>query len=195
MLVEPLVSTPWPGIVLWTVLYCSDYLLTLAGARLYRQGVSEIIVLEGSYELTPTFQRDIDALRLISPRFLICLPVTDVLLWLLWRSDESYTYVFVLGMLVCIELMIHARHARNLLLFRAVARGRGIRGRIEYAREHILTQSSLELLSFSLVFAMLFAFTGSAFVAGGSVGCAAIAGSHWTLARRQRALGSGATHP
>src|SRR5262249_43500228 len=40
VLVELLVSTPWPGIVLWTVLYCSDYLLTLTGARLYRQGVS-----------------------------------------------------------------------------------------------------------------------------------------------------------
>src|SRR5262249_29585706 len=63
----------WSGLMVWVVLYVSDYSLTLACARLYRQGVCDKIVFEGSFELTPYFQADIDSLRAVSPRFLAAL--------------------------------------------------------------------------------------------------------------------------
>ena len=48
-------------------LFISDYVLTLACARLYRG--QDKIVFEGSYEITSTDQADVDALRKVSPRF------------------------------------------------------------------------------------------------------------------------------
>jgi hypothetical protein len=58
-----LLDNLWSGLAVWTALYASDYSLTLACARMYRHGVGEKIVFEGSYELTPYFQPDIDALK------------------------------------------------------------------------------------------------------------------------------------
>jgi len=63
----------WPGAVAWSVLYVSDYVLTLTCARLYQMGAKEKIVFEGSYELTPFFQKDINSLRKISHRSWQCL--------------------------------------------------------------------------------------------------------------------------
>jgi len=61
----------WVGPVLWAGLYVSDYVLTIACARLYQ--AQNKIVFEGSYEITPMFQADVNALRRVSPRFLFFL--------------------------------------------------------------------------------------------------------------------------
>ena len=74
----------WPWLAIWVVLYISDYTLTLTCARLYQRGVRDKIAFEGSFEITPYYQRDIDSLRLISPRFILALLASSV-------------WVFVLG--------------------------------------------------------------------------------------------------
>jgi hypothetical protein len=55
-----LAASPWTGVALWIILYISDYYLTLYSAR----GFHEIghFQFEGSLELTPQYQKDIDAL-------------------------------------------------------------------------------------------------------------------------------------
>ena len=58
-----------PGVVLWALLYISDYACTIASAGAYRAGVSEYIEFEGSFELTPYYQADVNALRHFSRRF------------------------------------------------------------------------------------------------------------------------------
>ena len=52
----------WPGLLAWTVLYISDYSLTIMCARLYQAGANQKMAFEGSYEITPYYQRDINAL-------------------------------------------------------------------------------------------------------------------------------------
>jgi hypothetical protein len=84
----------WPGLVAWAILYCSDYVLAVASARLYAAG-----------------------------------------------------------------------------------------GRLEYSRPLMLRLSSLELLTFSGLFAVLFLFTGSVFILGGVTTCLSLAVQHWRLAR------------
>ena len=79
-----LVDNLWPGMVVWSVLYISDYSLTLACARLYRRGVSARIVFEGSFEITPYFQSDIDSLKVVSPRFVAAMLLTWVYLAAVW---------------------------------------------------------------------------------------------------------------
>jgi len=175
----------WAGWAVWTALCISDYSLTLTCARLYQSGVREKIVFEGSYELTPYFQGDIDSLRRFSPRFFRALLLTSVLLFAVWRLaslSEPQMYSFLLGALVLVQLAIHMRHLHNFFSFRAV-RTAAVRGRIEYSRVFILRHSALDLLLFSGLYFALFAFAHSWFLLGGSIGCLSTANKHWNLAR------------
>ena len=182
-----LYGNPWLGMVIWSVFYISDFSLTMVCAKLYRSGVNNTIVFEGSYELNPYFQSDVDALRFISPRFLGALALTNA--WLLfswWVSTESHPalYEFVVGALISIQLTVHIRHLRNLFLFRAIIQSNVVHGRIEYFRPLTLRMSSVEIFAFSGLFATVFVFTLSWFTLGGAAACFALALKHKRLAAR-----------
>jgi hypothetical protein len=191
-------------LTVWSVLYVSDYVLTITCARLYRAGVNEKLVLEGSYEITPYFQRDIDSLRLVSPRFLAMLVLGAGMLsviWLLARRSLPGLYNFSLGSMVLVQLTVHVRHIRNLFLFRAIINTDGVRGRIEYSRPLMLRMSAFELLTFSGLFSLLFVFTQDWFMLGGATLCLSTAVKHRRLARglpsstTRRELESAVTEP
>src|SRR5260221_10411414 len=115
-----LIASPWAGILVWILLYVSDYSLTLACARRYR--AQSKVMFEGSFELNPVFQADVDSLRRLSPRFLIALASSVALLYLLWWlcRQPPYpmdSYLFTLGAALLLQATIHIRHLRNLLLF------------------------------------------------------------------------------
>jgi hypothetical protein len=116
--------------VLWGLLYVSDYALTITCARLYRQ--QQTIAFEGSYEITPFYQRDIDSLRVVSPRFVFILSLTLGALGFLWKLNTSSPAPelrqFVLGALVGALLAVHMRHFRNLVLFRSISNTELVRG-------------------------------------------------------------------
>jgi hypothetical protein len=181
-------ASVWPGLIVWTALYISDYALTLTCARLYKRAASAKIVFEGSFEITPYFQRDIDSLRVISPRFVAALFISLAYLagvW--WFAVESSPalYEFVVGLLVSTELAVHHRHIRNLFLFRAIANnGDALQGRIRYPRPLMLRMSSVEKVAFAGLFAILFAFTLSWFLLGGAIGCLSVAFKHLRLAQK-----------
>lgn len=106
-------------------------LTAIVGGILYCRGASDHFVFEGSYEINPFYQRDIDALRAWSPRFLTMLTVNVLFLWTVWSwsiSDfDSGLYLIVLGSLLLTELVVHIRHVRNWFLFRTIIRLAGIR--------------------------------------------------------------------
>ena len=182
-ILDHVVETSWAGPMLWAVLYVSDHGLTLAGARRYR--IQENIVFEGSYEITPMFQAEVDALRGVSPRFLAMLLMSTAYLWLVRGvAGPSTLYIVVLGAMVLVEGTVHMRHLRNWFLF---AKGAGVfRGQITYPRRLLLTMSAFELLLFAGLYASLFAVTGSAFILGGSLACGVLSLNHYRLARRER---------
>jgi hypothetical protein len=60
-----MLNHPWLVILIWIVLYTGDHYLTIIGARLHRK--QNIFEFEGSYELTPECQSDIDGQPLILP--------------------------------------------------------------------------------------------------------------------------------
>jgi len=179
----------WPGLLSWIVLYCSDYYMTLTCARMYQSGVNTTIVFQGSYELTPQFQKDIDSLRRISPRFIALLLYTTGLLALSWYVTVSFElepdlYLFLSGALVLLELAIHVRHFRNFYLFRLASKSEGIHGRIEYERFVSLRASALELASFAGIYLIIALVTRSEFVFGGAVMTLATAWKHRKLAQK-----------
>jgi hypothetical protein len=177
----------WPGLLVWCILYVCDYYLTLVCARMYRRGACQKIVLEGSYEITPYFQSDIDSLNFFSVRFLGALLWSVMLLAMTWWFSQQSTndfYQAILGALICTELAIHVRHFRNLFLFRAARDSDAISGRIEYSRHLMLRMSAIELFTFAAFYFVIFAFTSSWFVLGGSINCLVTGGKHLKLARK-----------
>jgi len=179
-----------PGVVLWALLYISDYTCTIASARAYRAGVSENIEFEGSFELTPFYQADVNALRHFSPRFLAALLWMSILLVVVWACSQQLpgwepVYEVVLGGAVLIECAIHMRHFRNLYLFRIIRAGNCVSGRIAYTRTLLLRASAVELLSFAGFYLLLSVLLGSWFLLGGALACLATARNHRALARRQ----------
>ena len=169
-------ASPLPGILLWAALYVSDFLFTMLCARMYKDGAANQVHFEGSYEITPYYQKEVDALRLVSPRFLVALAATCAL--------QLALFFFALGAMVLIESTVHIRHLRNFFLFRAILANDGITGRIEYARPVMLRMSAVELFSFSAAYGVIYLMTGSWFVLGGVVSCLLVAINHRQLAQK-----------
>ena len=189
-MIDAFTGSPWPGLFLWIGLYISDYGLTIACARMYQAGVRDHICFDGSYEITPYYQADVDALRTLSPRFVAALVLSSLLIVALWlvTTVDSFapaTYQFGLGGMILIELTIHVRHLRNYFLFRTVLAGGSVSGRIEYARAATLRHSAVELCAFASVYAVVAATTGSWFVLGGAVACAVLGANHRLMAKQQ----------
>jgi hypothetical protein len=185
---EPFIASSWAGALLWLSLYVSDYYLTILCARLYR--AQDKISFEGSFEITPIFQADVNALRPVSPRFVFFLVASTAYLLLLRRiagpgSGLIGLYQLVLGGLVLVEAIVHVRHVRNWYLF-----GRTVgllKGHMEYPRGIMLRNSALEFFVFSALYASLFLVTGSLFVLGGAIGCCVLSINHYRLATRHEA--------
>lgn len=177
----------WPGLMFWGLLYISDYYLTLICARLYHRGARNKLALEGSYEITPYFQPDIDSLRTVSPRFIAAFLWTEAWLGATWWFSLQSTaalYEIVFGAMVSVELAVHIRHLRNLFLFRAIVCSDQVQGRIQYARPLSLRISAVELYGFTALFFLLFVFTQSWFTLGGTLSCFVTASKHLRLAQK-----------
>ena len=176
----------WAIAVLWAVLFVMDYVMTMRCARMYRNGVNEKIVFEGSLELNPIFEKDVDKLRMLSPRFLAILVVYGALirfLWIVVAMGERELYAFFVGAMIGPQLAIHMRHIRNYVMFRMVVTD-AARGRIEYARPMMLKGSAGDLAAVAAVFGILGAMTMSWFPAGAVFGTAAAAWKHYRLAQK-----------
>jgi hypothetical protein len=178
----------WSGLLLWIGLYISDYYLTISCARMYR--AQDKIRFEGSFEITPYFQSDIDALKTLSPRFIIMLFTTSIvlsffaLLAVKNRVFYSPLYLFFLGYMVLLELTVHIRHIRNWFMYRDYLASSDIRGHIEYSRSVTLKSSAIDRMLFSALFLVLFFVTASSFVLGGAAGCTLSAWKHYSLAKK-----------
>src|SRR6185436_17331339 len=120
-----LATSPLPGVILWVILYVSDYYLTIYSARGFRE--IRHFQFEGSYELTPQFQTDVDALKSISKRHIAMLVLCSILIVLLWwviasRLALPWLYNLYLGLFLLIEVAVHLRHLRNVFLIHEVRR-------------------------------------------------------------------------
>jgi hypothetical protein len=196
MLDELFITQPWTGIALWVVLYCSDYAITIACARMLRSGADKHLVLE-SFELTPYFQKDIASLRRISPRFLLMLLISTSLLVAIWAWAARLAaelpwswnmYRMFLGALICVELAVHVRHVTNLVMFARARDSKGVSGQIRYAQWVTYQWSSIQIVAFAAVYLFSFGLTMNWFFAGGFVKCFVESLRHWRLYRKHLAI-------
>jgi hypothetical protein len=194
----------WVAIALWAALYIADYQLTITSARLYVQGARQYSEVEGSYELNPIFEEDVDALRRFSPRFFVLLIVTSLLILLAWLAsfqleglETPGLYSWALGALILLEAAINIRHARNLAVLYYAVRGEGMSGRLFRARWLVLRASAVDLLAFAVLYLFSWLVSSHSFFLGGACGCGLLAVRHWLQSDGARVLqpAAGITEP
>jgi len=187
MLDQLFLDNLWTVLGVWGLIYCSDYGLTIVCARMYQGGVNKHLAFE-SFELTPYYQKDVACLRWISPRFLLMLCLTSLLLGAAWGmqsrvSSSDYTrqmFRGILGSLFFLELAIHVRHFRNLLLFTYARRSLGIEGKVSYSSWLSYRSSAVDLAGFALLYLVGFLLTDNWFFGGGAIACFLLAFKHWS---------------
>jgi hypothetical protein len=187
-----LTTSPWPGVLLWIILYISDYYLTIYAAR----GFREIghFQFEGSFELTPLYQKDIDALNPVSRRHILLLALTSILIVLIWWFTQRLLtfpwtyllYLLYLGMFLLLEVGVHLRHLRNLSLIREIRRDGGVEGEIRYRKWFSYRISAAEFHVYAVLFFLFAVLAYSPFFLGGALTCLATGVKHTRLANRAK---------
>ena len=185
-----LAASPLPGLILWAVLYISDYYLTIYSAR----GFREIghFQFEGSYELTPQFQADVDALKRISARHIALLVLCSILIVTLWwvivrLLALPWLYNLYLGLFLLVEVAVHLRHLRNVFLIREIRRHGGVEGQISYRKWFSYRVSAFEFYSIGTLFLMVAVLSFSSFFLGGALVCFGTGLKHSRLAKQAKA--------
>ena len=189
-------TNPWYGIILWIILYTSDYYLTIYGAR----GFREIghIQFEGSFELTPQYQKDIDALKPISRLHITLLILYSLLILVIWWVTRlsiylAWTYPLYLGMFLLLEVAIHVRHFRNVAIIREIRKHGGVDGQIVYRKWFSYRISATDLYISATIFLLVALLTYSLFFLGGAIMCYMTGMKHARLAKKAKFASRGAT--
>ena len=116
--------------VLWLVLHCADYLLTIATARLRSRGdLAERVRFGGSIELNPLFVQVVEKGQWVSRRFLLTLALGAFVLpmavaYFQWVAEELQEGVAgnlseaMCGALIVTRFAVISVHLQNLVLFR-----------------------------------------------------------------------------
>lgn len=186
-----LATSPWYGVILWMILYTSDYYLTIYSAR----GFREIgrFQFEGSFELTPQYQKDIDNFRPVSRIHIILLFAYSLLILIIWwitrlSSYLEWSYLLYLGMFLLLELAIHFRHFRNIFLIREIRKNGGADGQITYKKWFSYRISAYELYLSATLFLLIAVLTYSLFFLGGAIMCYGTGFKHSRLAKKAKYL-------
>ena len=182
-------TSPWYGIILWMILYISDYYLTIYCARGFRQ--IGHFQFEGSFELTPHFQKDIDDLRPVSRLHIILLFVYSLIILLVWWITRSsiyleWAYPLYLGMFLLLEVAVHFRHFRNVAIIREIKKNGGVEGQIRYRKWFSYRNSANELYITATFFLLIALLTYSLFFLGGAIMCYGTGFKHSRMARKAK---------
>ncbi|HLP82595.1 MAG TPA: hypothetical protein VK141_11505 [Nitrosomonas sp.] len=191
-----LTTSPWVGVILWIILYTSDYYLTLFCAR----GFREIghIQFEDSFELTPQYQNDIDNLRPVSKLHLTLLAAYSIIILIVWWITHltvylTWTYALYIGMFLLLEVAVHMRHLRNVAIIREVRKNGGVDGQIAYKKWFSYRISANDLYLTATIFLLVALLNYSLFFFGGAIMCYAIGFKHARLANKAKIASREAT--
>ena len=184
-----LARSPWFGVILWIILYISDYYLTIYSAR----GFKEIshFQFEGSFELTPQYQKDIDALKPVSRLHIILLVLYSLVIIGIWYLmvyflGLPWAYLLYLGMFLLVEVAVHMRHFCNVLLIREIKKNDGASGQISYKKWFSYRISAFELYLYFGLFLIVAALESSPFFLGGAIMCFGTGFKHNRLAKKAK---------
>ncbi len=177
------------AVVLFALVYAGDYYFTILGVKGQKKYVSEHIAVEGSLELTPGYQKDVDNQRMFSWRFVGFLLGFSWLIFFSWllfvvRSNQPAIFQAVYGAFLFSEISVHHRHLNNMAQLYFTRRGAGLEGKVSYARWLVYKNSASHFFADGLIFLLVFLFSGSWFFLGGAFMCMVYASSHMRMSNQ-----------
>lgn len=184
----------WAPFAIAAVAGCffADYSLTHIGARA-NELVRDRWRVEGSYEMNPTWERQIDSRRwfgwrvFLTPTLIaLVLVVIRVLADLVDIYDDPAFFSAAVGVMLLIQAPILLLHAMNLQTFRMLTDPAAAEGGIVYRRWFVYRQSLAYLLGFGVIWLVLWLPSQQAFFLGGAASCALFARRFWRLAAKAR---------
>ena len=186
-----IIQNVWIILLLWSFLYLGDYFLTIYSSKKFRDQLADHYEFERSFELNPVFEKDVNSLRLISPRHIIFWLLTSFLFYLLWwitnLSNTPQLFCFMFGALFLLEIVIHLRHLRNIAIIRSYTEG-AIFGQIKYSYWFGLKLSAWELFGFLIIYGFIALVESSWFFVGGAMGCLILSIKHYIDSNKARKL-------
>lgn len=163
-----------PELLLIPALMISDYLLTVAGARLRDRSYGQHIRTE-RYELNPLWQKPIARKRWLNPRHLALVALIGA--WLCgmdaaFGPGDHPALAFTTGALLGIFGSINGRHLANLATFRRMQAhaDSDVAGTITFSHEYVLWVSLHQHLALLLPLALLCLCQPTPLLAGGVAG-------------------------
>ena len=158
--------------------FFADYLLTHVGARA-SQKVRDRWSVEGSYEMNPTWEAQIDSGRLFGWRVVAVPALLAVLLSIVRLLAESGTglwldpayFGFAIGVMLLLQGPVLMVHGANLQTFRALADPTAVEGGTRFRRWFVHRQGAVYLWQFAILWAVLWLPSQQAFFLGGVVSC------------------------
>ncbi len=179
MLVDYLINNIWPALIIISLVYFSDYYLTLTAARLYEKGAKKHFSYEGGIELNPLYKKSFENVRNLKHRrfiiTLIAMNTMTYLLWLLSRPNSPGAFELFLGGFILSEAFVHIRHLRNLAMFRRAVSSDGISGQISYSRNCMHNLARIDAFTFALLYLILAILFWRTFFLGGFITCLSLA--------------------
>lgn len=168
----------WPStmVMLWILIFTSDWLMNYIGAKLYHEKVKNFLLFEDGYHLRTISEYEISHPGKIIVKYLSELFITTIGIWILLYSCRLLSswsfYEFFCGTFVLLEACIHFRHIRNVSLFSLANKDNGLYGCIAIPKWISLRNNFMEFAVFSLLYLMIFFFdTSNYFVLGGMLSC------------------------
>ena len=193
----------WAPVAIALVVGCflADYSLTHLGARASER-VRDTWRVEGSYEMNPVWERQIDSRRWFGLRVLLvplALAGTLGALRLLagfvdLYADPAY-FALGVGTMLLIQAPILMLHVANLHTFRLLADPSAAEGSIVYRRWFAYRQGIVYLAGFAVLWLLLWVPSQQAFFLGGVLSCGLFAWRFRQLAAAARRAVPPATRP
>jgi hypothetical protein len=184
--------TPFGGVLLWIVLHAADYLLTIWGAVERERRAAHVIMLDGSYELNPLFQKSVNERRWVSARFLITLVGVAALIGCMnavvgaQPGAQAPQEVFI-GALLFTRVALISRHLQNIWLFRRMAEHpESVVGQLRYERRTVVLVSAFQAAGISALVVLAAVLSPTPALIGGALGLSLLTVLNLALAFKRR---------
>jgi len=186
MLIDILVGNPWLVAVSWGVLSIFDFTATMIYSKVYRESLSANITYEGGMEMNPVFEKDVQRLRWFSPRYVISMLGTALLIIVVGNWSSPLWFELLAGAALLLVLITDLRHIENLsIVWFMKSDPTGFKGKIE--QSYALSQRRVAVGTFNIGLLYLFVFllVWRVFFLGGTVICVLFAIRHLLLSKRK----------
>ena len=156
-------------------LFVTDWTLTHVGAAASKK-VAERWAVEGSYELNPTWQSEVDSGRRFTWRLVgVGVVLAGLLLAIRWLIElgelDPAIFAAAAGAVLLIQAPTIMVHANNLQTFRDLADPTAITGSVRFSRWLVLRQAAWYLVRFAALWLVLWVPSQQAFFLGGALSC------------------------